>query len=122
MEATEHAKPLGLSLSEVLGARSRSVTMAELLHPSEGSMVEFWCHRMSHQGKAGTGIRGWFRGGLFWSHDNADHYAPGEVAHWRGIRSALQCAARCCDGCLVCAPNVKLNPGPEGAQRRKGSV
>ena len=58
-------------------------TMAEVLQPAEGSMVEFWCHRMSQQGKAGTGIRGWFRGGAFWSHDNADHYAPGEVTRWK---------------------------------------
>lgn len=90
-------------------------TMAELLQPSEGSMVEFWCHRMSEQGKAGTGIRGWFRGGLFWSHDNADHYAPGEVTYWLGVRNALQCAARGCDGCLVCAPNTGAVP-PCGAR------
>lgn len=101
-----------VSSTEGLGARSRSVTMAELLQPSEGSMVEFWCHRMSQQGKAGTCIRGWFRGGLFWSHDNADHYALGEVTHWRGIRNALQCAARGCDGCLVCAPNASLTGAP----------
>ncbi len=81
--STDVAGPDGSALSEGLGARSRSATMAELLQPSEGSMVEFWCHLMSQRGKAGTGIRGWFRGGLFWSHDNADHYAPGEVTHWR---------------------------------------
>ena len=87
-------------------------TMAEVLQPTDGSMVEFWCHRMSQQGKAGTGIRGWFRGGLFWSHDDADHYAPSEVTHWRGIRNALQCAARGCDGCRVCAPNALANRRP----------
>lgn len=83
-------------------------TMAEMLQPSEGSMVEFWCHGMAQRGKAGTGIRGWFRGGLFWSHDNADHYAPSEVTHWSSLRNALQCAARGCDGCLVCGPNAAL--------------
>ena len=82
-------------------------TMAELWQPSESSMVEFWCHRMSQQGK--PGIRGWFRGGLFWSHDNADHYAPGEVTHWTCLRNPMQCAARGCDGCLVCAPNAKVS-------------
>jgi hypothetical protein len=85
-------------------------TMAEVLQPTEGSMVEFWCHRMSQQGQAGTGIRGWFRGGLFWSYDDADHYAPGEVTYWTCLRNALQCAARGCDGCRVCAPNTGDNP------------
>jgi hypothetical protein len=84
-------------------------TIAEVWPPSEGSMVEFWCHRMSKQGHEGHGIRGWFRGGLFWSHDNADHYAPGEVTHWTGLRNAMQCAARGCDGCRVCAPNARLS-------------
>lgn len=109
MKSTEDRKPFGLGCNEGLGARSRSVTMAELIQPSEGSMVEFWCHRMSRQGTAGTGIRGWFRGGVFWSADNADHYAPSEVTHWKCVRNALQCAARGCDGCLVCAPNVRAN-------------
>ena len=59
-----------------------SEAISALLQPSEGSMVEFWCHRMGQQRKAGTGIRGWFRGGLFWSIDNADHYAIGEVTRW----------------------------------------
>ena len=56
---------------------------------SDGSMVEFWCHRMSKRGRVGTGIRGWFRGGLFWSHDNADHYAPSEVTHWINMRNSI---------------------------------
>jgi hypothetical protein len=104
-------KPLAeVSSNAGLGARIRSVTMAELLRPSDGSMVEFWCHGMRQQGKEGAGIRGWFRGGLFWSHDSADHYAPGEVTNWIGIRNAFQCAARGCDGCLVCAPNVGAKP------------
>ena len=105
---TTDSMPGVLRPSDGLGARSRGATMAELLQPSDGSMVEFWCHRMSQPGKAGTGIRGWFRGGLFWSHDSADHYAPGEVTHWNSIRNALQCAARGCNGCLVCAPNAEL--------------
>lgn len=100
-EASKPSRPVGGRLE----ATARR-TMAELLQPSDGSMVEFWCRRMSQQGKAGTGIRGWFRGGLFWSHDNADHYALGEVTHWTRLRNRLQCAARGCDGCLVCAPNA----------------
>lgn len=88
----DHAQALPADVGRLEAPVRR--TMAELLHPSEGSMVEFWCHRMSQQGKAGTGIRGWFCGGLFWSHDNADHYALGEVAHWTCLRSRLQCAAR----------------------------
>ena len=113
---TDNATPAKVRLTDGLGARSRSVTMAELIQPSDGSMVEFWCHRMSQQGKAGTGIRGWFRGGLFWSHDNADHYAPGEVTHWINARNAMQCAARGCDGCLVCAPNAEVTGGPLAAR------
>lgn len=108
----EEATPAKVRPNDGLGARRRSATMAELIQPTHGSMVEFWCHGMSQQGKDGTGIRGWFRGGLFWSHDNADHYAPGEVTHWNGIRNALQCAARGCDGCLVCEPNVPATGHP----------
>jgi len=77
-------------------------TMAELIHPSDGSMVEFWCHGMTQKGKAGAGIRGWFRAGLFWSVDDADSYGPGEVTYWNSLRNAMQCAARACDGCRVC--------------------
>jgi len=58
-------------------------TVAELLQPNEGAAVEFWCHGMSQQGWTGAGIRGWFRGDLFWSRDNADHYAPSEVTYWK---------------------------------------
>ncbi len=79
-----------------------SKTMAELIQPHNRSMVEFWCRGMSQQGKEGAGIRGWFRDGLFWSRDNADSYGPGEVTHWINLRNPLQCAARGCDGCLVC--------------------
>lgn len=96
------ASPLGSASSEGLGARGRSVTMAELLQPSDGSMVEFWCHRMSQQGKAGTGIRGWFRGGRFWSLDNADHYARGEVTYWLNVHPR---AAHCID--LRWLPSVR---------------
>ena len=82
-------------------------TFAELMHPCDGSMVEFWTRRMS---MTGAGVRGWFRGGLFWSADNADHWTPREVNHWQGIRNALQCAARGCDGCLVCAKTTAQEP------------
>jgi len=75
--------PVEVDLSERLGSRGRNSTMAELMQPGEGACVEFWCHRMDQQDKAGTGIRGWFRGGLFWSHDSLDRYAPSEVTHWR---------------------------------------
>lgn len=107
---------MGQSNRAVVGPLEAPVrrTMAEVLQPRDGSMVEFWCHRMSQQGKAGTGIRGWFRGGLFWSLDDADHYALGEVTHWRCIRNSLQCAARGCDGCRVCAPNAAVT----GTQQR----
>ena len=110
----QDSPPGALGSNAGLGARSRSVTMAELIRPSDGSMVEFWCHRMSRQGKEGTGIRGWFRDGLFWSRDNADHYALGEVTHWISIRTRMQCAARGCDGCLVCAPNGPVKRLAEG--------
>lgn len=69
------------------------MTMAEVLPPSEGSAVEFWCHRMCEQGKPGTGIYGWFRGGKFWSHDGADDYAPGEVTTWRARVAAARSPA-----------------------------
>lgn len=78
---------------ERIAKPGRSVTWAELVRPSDGSLVEFWCRRMSQQGKPGAGISGWFRGGLFWSVDNADHYAPGEVTHWLNVRNSMQCAA-----------------------------
>ena len=68
---------------EFLGSRVRNSTTAKLMLPVEGTCVEFWCHQMEQQDKAGTGIRGWFRGGLFWSHDSLDRYAPSEVTHWR---------------------------------------
>lgn len=106
---TNEASRDGSELCEVLGARRRSKTWAELVRPSDGSMVEFWPHRMSQKH---AGIRGWFRGGFFWSTDNADHWAPSEVNTWQGLRSAMQCAARGCDGCLVCAPNVAINLPP----------
>lgn len=80
-------------------------TMAEVIQPIDGSMVEFWHHAMPQQGKAGNGIHGWFRGGLFWNHDNTTHYTPKEVTHWNSLRDAMQCAARGCDGCLVCEPH-----------------
>lgn len=78
----DEATPAKARPNDGLGVLGRTATMAELLQPSDGSMVEFWCHRMSQQGNAGTGIRGWFRAGLFWSNDGADHYAPSEVTHW----------------------------------------
>lgn len=102
---TTELTPAKVRLTDGLGEPCRSATMAELIKPWEGSMVEFWCKRMTQQGKPGAGIRGWFRSGLFWSVDNADHYAPGEVTHWINVRNSMQCAARGCDGCLVCAPN-----------------
>ena len=105
--------PAALGLSEWLGARRRSKTWAELVRPSDGSMVEFWPHRMSQKH---AGIRGWFRGGFFWSTDNADHWAPSEVNTWQCLRNAMQCAARGCDGCLVCAPNVRAKPSPNSAR------
>jgi hypothetical protein len=104
----DEATPAKARPNDGLGVLGRTATMAELLQPSDGSMVEFWCHRMSQQGKAGTGIRGWFRAGLFWSNDGADHYAPSEVTHWNCLRNRMQCAARGCVGCLVCAPNAEL--------------
>lgn len=55
--------------------------------PTSGSFVEFWCHRMSMHGKPGTGIRGLFREGRFWSHDNADHWSLNEVACWNYLRN-----------------------------------
>ncbi len=102
----DEATPAKVRPNDGLGSRLRRVTIAEVMQPSDGSMVEFWCRGMAKQGRDGTGIRGWFRGGLFWSHDNADHYAPSEVTHYNCIRNRLQCAARGCDGCLVCEPNV----------------
>lgn len=63
-------------------------TMAQALSPAEGSAVEFWCHRMGTPGLCGTGIRGWFEEGLFWSHDRADHYAAGEVVSWARLSPA----------------------------------
>ena len=112
MNEAENDTPGLVRLSDGLGEPARSVTWAELVRPSDGSMVEFWCHRMSQQGKAGTGVRGWFRDGRFWSLDNADHWVPSEVTHWRCLRNRMQCAARGCDGCLVCAPNAANERGP----------
>ena len=68
--------------------------LAELFKPQEGDRVEFWCHRMSEVGRPGAGIPGWFRGGLFWSLDPADHYAPGEVVQWRRVDDAADLAVR----------------------------
>lgn len=82
-----------------------SRTFAEIVRPMENSMVEFWGHRMSCAGKPGTGITGWFRDGRFWSHDDADYWECSEIVMWTNLRNALQCAARGCDGCRVCAAN-----------------
>jgi hypothetical protein len=102
---------VGSQVDHWVGRAARSLTWAELVRPSDGSMVEFWCRGMAQQGTEGAGIRGWFRQGLFWSRDDADHYSPGEVTNWISIRTRMQCAARGCDGCLVCAPNVRAKRG-----------
>lgn len=78
--------------------------IAQFFRPIENSSIEFWCHGMTRAVAKDSGIRGWFRGGLFWSHDDADSYSPAEVAHWISIRTPMQCIARGCDGCLVCKP------------------
>lgn len=57
-------------------------TMAEEFSPVDGIHVEFWTKRMSTPGQPGTGITGVFRKRLFWSNDDADHWAPSEIAFW----------------------------------------
>lgn len=91
----------------------------ELLRPHDGSMVEFWCHRMSQQGKAGAGISGWFRGGVFWSHDWADHYSPGEVTYWRAVRNVTGRAPGKADlgGCAALWRSAQ-RPATEGLELR----
>ena len=97
-------------------------TLAERFQPTEGSMVEFWCRGMAKQGRAGTGIRGWFRDGLFWSLDDADHYAPGEVTSWLNLRNAFQCAARGRDGCRVCTPGARTLAREAAAEIEAGNA
>ena len=101
------------SSDAVAGQLVRGVrrTFGELCQPMNGSLVEFWCGG-TQQGRPGTGIRGWFREMLFWSLDDADHYAPGEVTMWHTLRSPMQCQASGCDGCRVCAPNVNSTADP----------